>query len=94
MVFGWGKKKPRQIEKDIVPEIKQITLSKISDIVKEISLLRSKTIIAEVRAFRNKINNFKEPFLAKSPSEKIYNEIINFNFSEELTKNFYDLPLE
>jgi len=63
MVFGWGKKKPRQIEKDIVPEIKQITLSKISDIVKEISLLRSKTIIAEVRAFRNKIDSNRKTIL-------------------------------
>ena len=41
--------------------------------------------------FRNKIKNFKEPLFAKSPSEKIYNEIINFDFSETLSKNFYDL---
>ena len=44
--------------------------------------------------FRNKIKNFKEPLFAASPSEKIYNEIINFDFSEKLTKHFYDLHLE
>jgi len=42
-------------------------------------------------AFRNKIKNLKEPFLAKSPSEEMYNEIINFDFSEKLPINFYDL---
>jgi UDP-hydrolysing UDP-N-acetyl-D-glucosamine 2-epimerase len=41
--------------------------------------------------FKNKIKNLKEPLFAASPSEKIYNEIINFDFSEKLSKNFYDL---
>ena len=41
----------------------------------------------------NKIKKLEDPFLAASPSEEIYNEIINFDFSEELTKNFYDLHL-
>ena len=43
---------------------------------------------------RNKIKKLEDPFLAASPSEEIYNEIINFDFSEELSKNFYDLNLE
>ena len=30
-------------------------------------------------------------FIKASPSEKIYSKITNFNFSAELTKNFYDL---
>ena len=46
------------------------------------------------RAFRKKIKSFSEPLLATSPSEKIYNEITNFNFHEETTKKFYDLDLE
>ena len=41
--------------------------------------------------FRHKIKNLKDPLFASSPSEEIYNEITKFNFSEELTKNFYDL---
>ncbi len=41
--------------------------------------------------FKNKIKYLKEPLFAASPSEKIYNEIINFDFSEKLSKNFYDL---
>ena len=44
--------------------------------------------------FRNKIKKSEDAFLAASPSEEIYNEIINFDFSEELSKNFYDLNLE
>jgi len=44
--------------------------------------------------FRNKVKSFKEPLFTASPSEKIYNEIINFDFSNKLTKNFYDLHLE
>ena len=42
----------------------------------------------------NKIKNLNNPLLSSSPSEKIYNEITNFNFSEEWTKNFYDLQFE
>ncbi len=56
MVFGWGKKKPQQHEADIIPEIKQITLTKVSDAVNEIRSLRLKTILAEVKTFRNKID--------------------------------------
>ena len=41
--------------------------------------------------FRNRIKNFKEPIHATSPSKKIYNEIVNFDFHEKLIKNFYDL---
>ena len=46
------------------------------------------------KAFRKKIKSSKEPLLATSPSEKIYNEITNFNFHERVTKNFHDLDLE
>ena len=41
--------------------------------------------------FRKKIKNLRDPLLTTSPSEKIYNEIINFDFSEKVLKNFYDL---
>ena len=56
MVFGWGKKKPEQQETDIVAREEQITLDEIPDIIGEIRSIRERTIIAEVKAFRNKIN--------------------------------------
>jgi len=56
MVFGWGKKKPEQEETDIVIREKQITLDEIPDIIGEIRSIRERTIMAEVKSFRNKIN--------------------------------------
>ena len=64
MVFGWGKKKPQQIEADTAPQVKEITLSKVADVVKDIRSLRSKTIIAEVRTFKNKIDSNRKTILA------------------------------
>ena len=57
MVFGWGNKKPKQRKADIAPEIKQITLTNMSDVIREIRSIRLKTIIAEVKTFRNKISS-------------------------------------
>ena len=57
MVFGWGNKKPKQREADTAPEIKQITLTNMSDVIREIRSIRLKTIIAEVKTFRNKISS-------------------------------------
>jgi len=34
MVFGWGNKKPKQREADTAPEIKQITLTSVSDVIR------------------------------------------------------------
>ena len=63
MVFGWGKKKPEQSEVDAIPEEKQISLTEISDIIKDIRSIRTRTIIAEVKAFRNKINSDRKTIL-------------------------------
>ena len=63
MVFGWGKKKPEQSEVDVIPEEKQISLTEISDIIKDIRSIRTRTIIAEVKAFRNKINSDRKTIL-------------------------------
>ena len=63
MVFGWGKKKLEQSEVDVVPEEKQISLTEISDIIKDIRSIRTRTIIAEVKAFRNKINSDRKTIL-------------------------------
>ena len=56
MVFGWGKKKSEQQETDIVAREEQITLNEIPDIISEIRSIRERTITAEVKSFRNKIN--------------------------------------
>ena len=63
MVFGWGNKKPKQREADIAPEIKQITLTNMSDVIGEIRSIRLKTMIAEVKAFSNKINSNRKTIL-------------------------------
>ncbi|HIO85650.1 MAG TPA: exonuclease SbcC, partial [Candidatus Nitrosopelagicus sp.] len=63
MVFGWGKKKPQKQEPDIVPQKKQILLSDILNVANEIRSIRTKTIIAEVKTFRNKINSSCETIL-------------------------------
>ena len=57
MVFGWGKKKSQQKVSDIPPEKKQILLSDVPGIVDEIRSIRTKTIIAEAKTFRNKIDS-------------------------------------
>ena len=56
MVFGWGKKKPKQ-EPGIPLQKKQILLSDVPNVVNEIRSIRTKTIIVETKTFRNKINS-------------------------------------
>ena len=63
MVFGWGKKKSEKQEPDIVPQKKQILLSDILNIANEIRSIRTKTIIAETKTFRNKIISSCETIL-------------------------------
>jgi len=55
MVFGWGKKKSEKQEPEIIPQKKQISLSDVSNVVDEIRSIRTKTIIAEAKTFKNKI---------------------------------------
>jgi len=62
MVFGWGKKSKRQ-ESDIPPQKKQILLSDIPSVVDEIRSIRTKTIIAESKTFRDKIKSNCETIL-------------------------------
>ena len=63
MVFGWGKKKPKIQESDMPPQKKQILLSDISNAINEIQSIRTKTIIAETKTFRNKIKSRCETIL-------------------------------
>ena len=63
MVFGWGKKKLEENEINVIPKEKYILLSDVPDILKEIHSVRDKTIMAEVKTFRNKINSNRETLL-------------------------------
>jgi len=56
MVFGWGKKKAKEEESEpIVRKGKDIQVSDIKSILEDIQSLRTKTIIAQVKSFRKKI---------------------------------------
>jgi len=56
MVFGWGKKKAKEEESEpIVRKEKDIQVSDIKSILEDIQSLRTKTIIAQVKSFRKKI---------------------------------------
>ena len=55
MVFGWGKKKKSLELETAIQEEKEIKLDKISSIVEDIQNLRKKTIVAESKTFRKKI---------------------------------------
>ena len=63
MVFGWGKKKLKENEINVIPKEKHILLSDVSDILEEISSVRTKTIMAEVKTFRNKIDSNRKTLL-------------------------------
>ena len=63
MVFGWGKKKPKKQEPEIAPQKKQILLSDVPNVIDEIHSIRTKTIIAETKTFRNKIKSSCETIL-------------------------------
>ena len=63
MVFGWGKKKLEENEINVIAKEKHILLSDVSDILEEISSVRTKTIMAEVKTFRNKIDSNRKTLL-------------------------------
>ena len=58
MVFGWGKKKQVVEEKKnelVTPTHKEASLQSIPNIIQDITNLRQKTLVAEVRSFQNRI---------------------------------------
>ena len=55
MVFGWGKKKSEKQEPEMAPQKKQISLSDVPNVIDDIRSIRTKTIIAEAKTFKNKI---------------------------------------
>ena len=55
MVFGWGKKKPKKQEPEIqLLKKNKSSLSDVPNVVDEIRSIRTKTIIAETKTFKNK----------------------------------------
>ena len=86
MVFGWGKKKTHQYEEDITSREKEIFLSEIPDIIKELKSIKEKTIIFETGAFRDKI---------KSNCDSILKTIDDFEHasikSEDLDPHLYTI---
>ena len=63
MVFGWGKKKSEEQEYDIPTQKRQVLLSDVQNVVDDIRSIRTKTIIAETKTFRNKIKPSCETIL-------------------------------
>jgi predicted nucleic acid-binding Zn-ribbon protein len=63
MVFGWGKKKSEKQEPEMAPQKKQILLSDVPNAVDGIRSIRTKTIIAEAKTFKNKIQPSCETIL-------------------------------
>ena len=63
MVFGWGKKKSEEQEYDIPTQKRQVLLSDVQNVVDDIRSIRTKTIIAETKTFRNKIKSSCETIL-------------------------------
>ena len=67
MVFGWGKKKDTFQDNVVIssePDNLEISTSDIPKILKDINSLREKTLIAEIKSFRNKIDSDRENLLS------------------------------
>ena len=90
MVFGWGKKK-NVIENNVdQPEIKsksEITLEEIPKLLNDIENLRQKTLIAEIKSFRNKIDSDRKNLLA------IANQLKNDNLKTDDMDNHLKIIL-
>ena len=69
MVFGWGKKKnvvENNVEEHVTQSKSEITLEEIPQILDDIENLRQKTLIAEIKSFRNKIDSDRKNILSIS----------------------------
>ena len=78
MVFGWGKKKAKiEDVETIVRKEKDVHISEIKPILEDIQSLRTKTIIAEVKSFRKKIETQLKDIL------KITKDLVHDNLNVE-----------
>ena len=73
MVFGWGKKKKQvEVEQPIEsarPTSQSITLDEIPKVLDDLVSLRKKTLVAEIKTYRNHLDPKRELIL------KIANEL-------------------
>ena len=63
MVFGWGKKEEQNISEKIERKEVEIKFTEIEKVLEDIHKLREKTLVAEVRVFRNKMEPEKNEVL-------------------------------
>jgi len=78
MVFGWGKKKSVGTDKIIENEPQQneeIKITNIPKILADIENLRQKTLVAEIKTFRNKLDSDRKNIL--SIANKLENDDLN-----------------
>ena len=90
MVFGWGKKK--DVSQDNMftpsePDNLEISTSDIPKILKDINSLREKTLIAEIKSFRNKIDSDRKNLLS------IANQLKNDNLKTDDLDNHIKIIL-
>ncbi len=89
MVFGWGKK--NQTSDDQIEVVtstnSEITLSEIPNILNDIEQLRQKTLIAEIKTFRNKIDTDRKNLLS------IANQLKNDNLKTDDMDNHLKIIL-
>ena len=67
MVFGWGKKEQvveEHRDKPAAPTHKDITLEDIPSIIQDITNLRQKTLVAEVKSFQKRVESDKKTLLS------------------------------
>ena len=63
MVFGWGKKQEQDTREKIERKEVEIKFTEIEKVLEEMHKLREKTLIAEVKVFRNKMEPEKNEVL-------------------------------
>ena len=67
MVFGWGKKKQiveEKIGESVSPTHKNTNLENIPNIIQDVTNLRQKTLIAEVKSFQKRIESDRKTLLS------------------------------
>ena len=87
MVFGWGKKKKQvgieEPVESVRPTSQSITLEEIPKVLDELVTLRKKTLVAEIKTFRNQLDPKRELIL------KIANELEHDDLnSDDLDPHF------
>jgi len=67
MVFGWGKKKQiieERVSESVAPTHKNIDLENIPNIIQDVTNLRQKTLIAEIKSFQKRIESGRKTLIS------------------------------